>query len=83
MARFFGWHYRQAGSGTLYYHPSYGHASPLLCNESSDSSSTPPQSPQPTKDSGFNMTFSPDQSLNEALNQHYDATLNVLLAKPP
>ncbi|EYC45260.1 hypothetical protein Y032_0434g1402 [Ancylostoma ceylanicum] len=57
MARFFGWRYRQAGSGTRYYHPSYGHASRLGCNESPDNSSTPPQS-QPTKDSEFSTTFS-------------------------
>ncbi|EYC44848.1 hypothetical protein Y032_0447g1611 [Ancylostoma ceylanicum] len=73
--------YRQAGSGTRYYHLSYGHASRLGCNESSDNSPTPPLSPQPTKDSEFSTTFSPD--LNEALNQHYDVSLNMQLAKPP
>ncbi|EYB86056.1 hypothetical protein Y032_0286g1399 [Ancylostoma ceylanicum] len=48
MARFFGWYYRQAGSETRYYHPSYSHALRLGYNESSNNSSTPPQSPQPT-----------------------------------
>ncbi|EYB84369.1 hypothetical protein Y032_0317g2309 [Ancylostoma ceylanicum] len=83
MARFFGWHYRQAGSGTRYYHPSYGHASRLGYNESSNNSSTLPQSPQPTKDAESSTTFSPGQILNETLTQHYEASLNVQLGKLP
>ncbi|EYC15227.1 hypothetical protein Y032_0037g3401 [Ancylostoma ceylanicum] len=83
MARFFGWRYKQAGSGTRYYHPSYGPASRLGYNESSNNSSTPPQSPQPAKDAESSTTVSQGQSLNEALIQHYEASLNVQFAKPP
>ncbi|EYC16065.1 hypothetical protein Y032_0035g3128 [Ancylostoma ceylanicum] len=47
MARFLGWRYRQAGPGTRYYHPCYGHASRLCYNESSNNSSTSSQSSIP------------------------------------
>ncbi|EYB98916.1 hypothetical protein Y032_0127g1415 [Ancylostoma ceylanicum] len=83
MARFFGWQYRQAGSGTRYYHPDYGHASRLGYNEPSNNSSTPPQSPQPTKDAESSTTFSPSQSIHEAVIQHYEASLSVQLSKLP